>query len=1198
MRMVSQRNSISVFRVLDNDFDPGGDLQIVTGLASTGGTQGVSDLGAALTISGNGRTVSYDPSSAPQLQALGPGQTLTDTFTYTISDGNGGTDTATVTVLVGGANETQAVADHYTGPPDAFVAVSGLSGIAFVPGINVALLNDGAGNLVSSGQSIGASDSYGIAVGDVDGDGDLDAFVVNDGYDAVWLNQGGAQGAAPGQFVDSGQATGLEASIGTDVALGDLDGDGDLDAFVTNRAVGLDTNPAKVDRVWINQGGAQGGTEGEFAAGTGTPFGFVNSTSVALGDLNGDGFLDAFVTSYSPASDQVWLNDGTGTFTSSGQALVTSGRDVGLGDLDGDGDLDAVIAEPGGTASIWLNDGTGQFFEFEGQTLGSPTDADQHIALGDLNGDGYLDVFVARAGETNRVYLNNGSGIFSELIVGAIAAFSTGVDLADVNGDGYLDAFVTNSDAADTLWLNDGQGVFSASDSFGVSPPFSNAVAFGDLDADGFSEDRVQTFRVLDNDVSATGAADLTIMSVASPGGVSGVSDLGATLTISDDGRMVTYDPTAGGNIQALADGQRVTDTFTYTISDGNGGLDTATVTVGLTGAFDPLPIEEIVSRQSDAIGGAIAGDSNFQPSISADGQIVAFRSQSTDLLGAGNDNNNADDIFAYDRQTNTVERVSISGTGAETDGDSDHPSLSADGNLVAFDSTATNLLGAGVDANDVDDIFVYDRALDTIEIVSVSVGGTQGNGASFQPTISASGQFVVFTSDADNLLDDNLVGLTDDTNGFSDVFVYDRVNDSIEIVSINGSTQGNGNSETGPSEDVISADGRYVVFHSFADNLAGEANGTVSDVFLYDRTTDAIELVSTPDAGDNGASFDATISSDGRYVAFTSEAKLDPRDSNNFTDIYVYDRVTQETELVSITAGGVIGDRDSATASISADGRYVTFHSDAQTFLPDGVVDNGNAVPDVYVYDRQLDTLTLVSSTPDGTGTGNGQSQFATISASGSTIAFASDAVNLGITSNNQQIYATGDIRFTVGDDDVTLLNLLGIGETVSGLGGNDTITGGSGDDRISGDAGDDILAGGGGNDTLNGGQGADALEGGPGTDTAHYSGSSAQYEFLRLPDDTVSIVDQRMGSPDGADTLVTVELLQFSDGTYSLDELVPPVNLTVPPTTSTATGPPTSSGATTVASSPTGSWTTASTRMPTYTPSNAMGHRRHRRL
>jgi hypothetical protein len=269
-----------------------------------------------------------------------------------------------------------------------------------------------------------------------------------------------------------------------DVALGDLDGDGDLDAVVANHS-----NQAQT--VWLNDG------EGNFSAHPTTPsFGAGSSGALELGDLDGDGDLDVLVLNDLDQAQTVWLNDGTGAFTQLGS--FGSGYSVGgaLGDLDGDGDLDAVVANREAQAeTVWLNDGAGNFSAHPtSPSFNAGTDSSA-VALGDLDGDGDLDAVIANydsgAGVTvENVWLNDGNGAFSAHLIrpsfGA-GSESGAIRLGDLDGDGDLDAVVANhSSQAETVWLNDGSGNFSAHP---TAPSFeagsSYGAALGDLDGDG-----------------------------------------------------------------------------------------------------------------------------------------------------------------------------------------------------------------------------------------------------------------------------------------------------------------------------------------------------------------------------------------------------------------------------------------------------------------------------------------------------------------------------------------------------------------------------------------------------------------------------------------------------------------------------------------------------------------------------------------
>jgi hypothetical protein len=180
----------------------------------------------------------------------------------------------------------------------------------------------------------------GVALGDVDDDNDLDAFVaVEDGPNIVWLNDGN------GNFIDSGQRIGIKSS--THVALGDLDGDNDLDAFVTNR------NPlggGDGNKVWLNDGSGNFTDSFQY-------LGYAESWEVSLADVDGDTDLDAFVVNGQSKPNKVYFNDGNGNFTDSGQSLGSSiSYGIALGDLDSDGDKDAFVANNVDAPNkVWLN---------------------------------------------------------------------------------------------------------------------------------------------------------------------------------------------------------------------------------------------------------------------------------------------------------------------------------------------------------------------------------------------------------------------------------------------------------------------------------------------------------------------------------------------------------------------------------------------------------------------------------------------------------------------------------------------------------------------------------------------------------------------------------------------------------------------------------------------------------------------------
>jgi hypothetical protein len=372
--------------------------------------------------------------------------------------------------------------------------------------------------------------------------------------------------------------------------------------------------------------------------------------------------------------------------------------------------------------------------------------------------------------------------------------------------------------------------------------------------------------------------------------------------------------------------------------------------------------------------------------------------SWATNLVAS--DTNFASDIFFYDVHAASTVRVSVDSVGAQANGDSDFPDVSGDGNLVVFQSAASNLVAG--DTNGQTDIFLRNMAAGTTTRVSVDSSGAEANNFSFQPRISADGRFVVFESAASNLV-------AGDTNGAWDVFVRDLTANVTTRVSVDSSgVQGNGMSGA-PS---ISADGRFVLFESTASNLVpGDTNGA-SDVFLHDTLTGVTSRVSVGDVGQqgNGDSRIATISPSGRLVAFSSAANnLVAGDTNGDYDIFVRDLVAGTTTRVNTSSSGgqaIYGNVDPGSfyPAISGNDRYVAFDSGASNLVAVDV----NPWPDVFVKDLQTGVTTMVSvNTSGGQGSIPSQSGTSSISDDGRLVVFYS-YVNLvpNDTNNMTDIY------------------------------------------------------------------------------------------------------------------------------------------------------------------------------------------------
>jgi Tol biopolymer transport system component len=386
--------------------------------------------------------------------------------------------------------------------------------------------------------------------------------------------------------------------------------------------------------------------------------------------------------------------------------------------------------------------------------------------------------------------------------------------------------------------------------------------------------------------------------------------------------------------------------------------------------------------------GGEQADDVSYTSAISADGRFVAFVSYATNLVGG--DTNLATDIFVHDRQTGVTERVSVDSAGSEATGYSDSPSISADGRFVAFESEATDLVAD--DTNEATDIFVHDRQTGVTERVSVDSAGTEATGTSLLASISADGRYVAFLSSATDLV-------PVDANGSNDIFVHDRQTGVTERVSISSTAaQGNNDSE----DPAISADGRFVSFRSSATNLVPDDTNGTSDVFVHDRQSGMTERVSVDSAGTQAdkTSYESAMSADGRFVAFGSRASnLVADDTNNRRDIFVHDRQTGTTERVSVDNTGAGGNAHSREPSISADGRFVTFHSDASNL----VVGDTNSSSDIFVYDRRTGRTERASvNFADNEGLSDSESP--SISADGRFVAFLSDSGNLVLDDTNDR--------------------------------------------------------------------------------------------------------------------------------------------------------------------------------------------------
>jgi Tol biopolymer transport system component len=372
------------------------------------------------------------------------------------------------------------------------------------------------------------------------------------------------------------------------------------------------------------------------------------------------------------------------------------------------------------------------------------------------------------------------------------------------------------------------------------------------------------------------------------------------------------------------------------------------------------------------------------EPATTQTGQFVAFRSSATNL-----DSDRCDDglnqIYVSDPNGGTIRCVSVNSNGKEGDQDSFAPSISADGRFIAFTSRATNLAGDDCD-NGLNQIHVHDRTTGTTHCVSINSNGHDANQDSNASSISADGRWIAFDSAATNLSGDKC------DNGFHHIFVRDRTSDKIICASV----RTNGDDGNGDSFDPsISADGRFVVFHSTATNLSTRCDNGNSHIFRHDLDTGETICVSVNTEGEqgDGNSFLARVSADGRFVAFQSNpTNVTARCSNGFTHIYVRDTVEQRTTCASVDKNGNQGNNDSGQPSISSDGRFVAFSSAASN-LGNKHCQSGKV--QVLIRDRANETTSCASVGPKKVD-GNGQSINPALAADGTLVVFESEASNL----------------------------------------------------------------------------------------------------------------------------------------------------------------------------------------------------------
>ncbi|MCP4125888.1 MAG: DUF4347 domain-containing protein, partial [Gammaproteobacteria bacterium] len=497
---------------------------------------------------------------------------------------------------------------------------------------------------------------------------------------------------------------------------------------------------------------------------------------------------------------------------------------------------------------------------------------------------------------------------------------------------------------------------------------------------------------------------DYDVVAVEDPDGYGGgIATLGGTLDVS---LLSGYSPAVGdiftimtadgivGDFDAInlpdlsAYGQQATLVKTSSSIEVHVGAGPAPVAVD-----DPADLTRVSTDASGAeANGGIEGARN--PETTDDGYLVVFQSQQIDLVSG--DSNGFDDVFIKDVATGAIELISKTHDGQPANGASAYPHLDNTGRFVSFHSTADNLIDGGTTPGR-SHIYLYDRLLDTLTLVSTDTAGAEASADSFHSRISGDGKWVFFHSDATDLI-------SDDSNGIRDVFAYEVATGVITRLSVTANGDESSGSVEGSIRPVGSFDGRHVAYTNYSDDAVDDDSNGGHDIIVVDRDLDkdgiydefdeyggvAVTRVSVDSDGNQGVGTDkganrADISDDGRLVAFQSGySNLVTGDTNDLRDVFVHDRDAdgngvfdetgtgeRETVRVSVATGGGQATNNAGSSTegshriaIANDGSAVVFESDTTGLT-------GTSVPTtrspIYHHDLASGVTRIVSTTPDG---------------------------------------------------------------------------------------------------------------------------------------------------------------------------------------------------------------------------------------
>lgn len=393
-----------------------------------------------------------------------------------------------------------------------------------------------------------------------------------------------------------------------------------------------------------------------------------------------------------------------------------------------------------------------------------------------------------------------------------------------------------------------------------------------------------------------------------------------------------------------------------------------AAVLTGTPAGAPRLAAQTQTTRVSVTSDGSQALFGGIWSAPSADGRFIAFHSHSEDLVPG--DGNFDRDLFVHDRLTGLTELVSVNDAGVQQDqGGFPYGQPALSGDGRLLAFDSRATNLTALDTHNVHQCYVRDLLAGTTRCVSVSTSGECADQDAGDPRLSVDGRVVAFTSAAGNLV-------AGDDDGFltTDVFVHDRRTGVTEEVS-----WGLGGAPVLANAILndLSDDGRFVTFHSFGSNLVAQDDNGATDVFLHDRSSGVTELISRSSWGrlGNATSAGSQVSSDGRYVVFSSEAdNLVPGDDNGVADVFRHDRLLGKTTRISVAADGSPAHGGGASVfALSSDGRFAMLQSAATDLVPGD--DNGE--PDLFRKDLLSGAIERLNVSSAGQAVAPGDTSF-----------------------------------------------------------------------------------------------------------------------------------------------------------------------------------------------------------------------------